>query len=98
MRVLFDDELLRRAADETDFHPPRWSPQLLRLYRRRIQFLRSATDERDIRALASLHLEKLRDGRAGTWSIRLDQQFRLILAFRTDGDRRIVVIEVVDYH
>jgi len=37
--------------------------------------------------------------RAGTSSIRLNKQFRLILKFATDNDVRVViVIEMVDYH
>ncbi len=36
---------------------------------------------------------------AGTSSIRLNKQFRLILKFATDNDGRVViVIEMVDYH
>lgn len=30
--------------------------------------------------------------------MRLNDQFRLIVTFKTDGDRFAIVIELVDYH
>ncbi|PLA28172.1 type II toxin-antitoxin system RelE/ParE family toxin [Corynebacterium coyleae] len=61
--------------------------------------LANVSDERDLRALKSLRLEQLRGDRVGTSSIRLNRQFRLVIRFETDEDRRIVVvIEMVDYH
>jgi len=47
----------------------------------------------------SLHLEKLRGGHAGQYSMRVNDQFRLIARFATQPDGQMcVVIEVVDYH
>jgi proteic killer suppression protein len=61
--------------------------------------LDSATDERDLRAMRSLNLEKLKGDRTGQFSIRLNDQFRLILTFHTEDDGRVVVVlELVDYH
>ena len=53
----------------------------------------------DLQAMRSLNLEKLKGTRTGQYSIRLNDQFRLILKFRTDDDGRVVVVvELVDYH
>ena len=41
------------------------------------------------------HLEKLVGGRRGTWSIRINQQWRLCFRFN-NGDAYDV--EIVDYH
>ena len=61
--------------------------------------LRAATDERDLHAMRSLRLEQLKGNRAGTSSIRLNDQFRLIIRFKTnDEGRMVIVIEMVDYH
>ncbi|NOM65205.1 hypothetical protein EU799_05660 [Corynebacterium silvaticum] len=47
--------------------------------------------------MRSLRLERLKGNRAGTSSIRLNDQFRLIIKFETDDEGRIViVIEMVD--
>ncbi|WP_425338159.1 type II toxin-antitoxin system RelE/ParE family toxin [Corynebacterium coyleae] len=99
MRIRFEDKILKRLAEDSSFQPKRWSSELVRAYRRKIQVLANASDERDLRALKSLRLEQLRGNRVGTSSIRLNKQFRLVIRFETDEDRRIVVvIEMVDYH
>lgn len=98
MRVEYDDDDLRRLAEDPGFRPKRWGPDVIRAYRKKIQILHAATDERDLRALRSLRLERLSGDRAGTSSIRLNDQFRLILTFRTENGRVVVVLELVDYH
>ncbi|GAB3710906.1 type II toxin-antitoxin system RelE/ParE family toxin [Corynebacterium nasicanis] len=63
------------------------------------EVIKSSADERDLRAMKSLHLEKLSGDRAGTFSIRLNRKYRLILRFDTDEVGRLVVIlEMLDYH
>lgn len=99
VRILFEDDELRRMAEDASYAPKRWGSNIVKAYRKKIQILAHAVDERDLRALRSLHLEQLKGDRAGTFSIRLNKQFRLILKFATDSDGRVViVIEMVDYH
>ena len=99
VRILFEDDELRRVAEDASYTPKQWGPNIAKAYRKKIQILTQAVDERDLRALRSLHLEQLKGDRAGTSSIRLYKQFRLILKFATDNDGRVViVIEMVDYH
>lgn len=99
VRILYEDDELRRLAEDVSYTPKQWGPDIVKAYRKKIQILAHAEDERDLRALRSLHLEQLKGDRAGTSSIRLNKQFRLILKFETDSDGRVViVIEMVDYH
>lgn len=99
LRIVFEDDDLRRVAEDASYAPKRWGADIVKAYRKRIQVLRSAVDERDLYALRSLRLEQLSGDRAGTSSIRLNKQLRLIIKFRTDDDGRVViVIELVDYH
>lgn len=99
MRVVFEDDDLRRLAEDASFAPKRWGADIIKAYRKKIQVLRAATDERDLHAMRSLRLEQLKGNRAGTSSIRLDDQFRLIIRFKTnDEGRMVIVIEMVDYH
>lgn len=99
VRILFEDDELRRMAEDASYAPKRWGSNIVKAYRKKIQILAHAVDERDLRALRSLHLEQLKGDRAGTFSIRLNKQFRLILKFATDSDGRVVIIiEMVDYH
>ena len=68
-------------------------------FRKKVQILGHATDERDLRAMRSLNFEKLKGDRAGQHSVRLNGQFRLILSFRAADDGRVVVVlALVDYH
>jgi toxin HigB-1 len=96
--VEYHDEVLRRLAEEPAYRPQRWGPEVIKAYRKKIQLILAATDERDLRAMRSLRLEQLSGDRQGTSSIRLNDQFRLILTFKTDGERVAVILELVDYH
>jgi proteic killer suppression protein len=99
VKIEYDDEDLRRLAEELDFRIKKWGRDLVVAYRKKVQILASAKDERDLQAMRSLNLEKLKGARTGQHSIRLNDQFRLILKFRTDDDGRVVVVvELVDYH
>jgi len=61
--------------------------------------IRAARDERDFYAMKSLHFEKLQGNRQGQYSMRLNQQWRLILEFRKQGtSTTVVIISIVDYH
>ena len=72
---------------------------IVSVYRRRIQLIRSAIDERDFRALKSLHFEKLKGNRAGQYSMRLNDQWRLIVEFEGEAAKKtVVVIGIEDYH
>lgn len=71
----------------------------MRAYRKKIGAIVAAVDERDLRAQKSLHLEKLKGDRDGQYSMRLNDQYRLIVRFETGPSGRMtVVVEVVDYH
>lgn len=95
----FHDEELKRLAVDASFTPAKWDRSLIRAFRRKIQLIDAAEDERDLRATRSLRLEQLHGDREGTSSIRLNDKMRLILSFKTDDEGRVaVILEVVDYH
>lgn len=99
MRILFEDDTLRRLAEDPDFNPKQWGREIIRAYRKKLQLIGAAQDERDLRAIKSLRLEKLEGDRAATSSIRLNDQYRLILHFTTDASGRVaILLELVDYH
>lgn len=64
-----------------------------------MHLIRGAADENDFRALKSLHFEKLKGKRKGQYSMRRNQQFRLILEIVKDprGDE-CVIKGIEDYH
>jgi len=61
----------------------------------KLQMLNAAHAVEDLRNPPGNRLEALRGDRAGTWSIRINDQFRLV--FRFVGSDAFDV-EIVDYH
>lgn len=99
MRVEFEDDDLRRLYEEPDFRLPSIGHDLTRAYRKVVGIVAAASDERDLRAMRSLHFEKLEGDRLGQHSLRLNKQWRLIVRLETTQEgKQVVVIEVVDYH
>lgn len=98
MNVRFADDRLRRLESDLAFNGG-FGREVVRGYRKVMRFIRDAKDERDFRAVRSLNFEKLRGDRAGRYSMRLNRQWRLILAIETDANgNTMAVIEIVDYH
>ncbi len=97
MDVYFRDKKLERLEMDANYKGG-FPPKIVRVYRRRMQWIRAADDERDLRAWKSLHLEKLRGDRAGECSIRLNRSWRLILEFEKRGDGKTVAIISIENH
>jgi proteic killer suppression protein len=81
--LLFDDRLVRRFQ------------AIERVARRKLLFLHRAVRLEDLRVPPGNQLEALKGDRAGTYSIRINDQWRLCFAWR-DGDA--FEVEIVDYH
>ena len=76
-----------------------YSRAVVRAFRKRIQGIRSAIDERDFYGMKSWHFEKLKGHRNRQWSIRLNDQYRLILEFQGSGtNKKVRVVGIDDYH
>jgi proteic killer suppression protein len=98
MKVRFADSELDRLETDGRFTAG-LSPDLVKMFRRRMQYIRSAVDERDFYKLTSLHYEKLEGRRSHQHSMRLNDQFRLIVEVREGDDGKTVVIAgIEDYH
>ncbi len=68
-------------------------------FRKVMQVIRSARDERDLGAMRSLRFEKLKGKRSHQCSLRINKQWRLIVEIQeAENYRRIGVIGVEDYH
>lgn len=76
-----------------------FQPGVVKGFRKAMQAIRAAMDERDLRALRGLRLEKLKGNRDGQYSLRCNDQYRLIVTFEgQDQRKRVKIIEIVDYH
>lgn len=98
MEVIYADKNL--ALIETDMAKATKLPiSVIISARDKIQFLRGADDERDIRNWKSLHYEKLSGDMAGQHSIRVNKKWRIV--FEIDKSRspsRITILTIEDYH
>ena len=76
-----------------------FAPAIVRAFRRRIEYIRDAKDERDLYFLKSYRFEKHKGKRRHQRSMRLNDQWRLILEIRKDaGGNVVVVVSIEDYH
>lgn len=98
MEIEFADPDYDRLETDAGFTAG-FSAPVVKAYRKRLQYIRAAADERDFYALKSLHFEKLKGDRDGEHSMRLNDQWRLILRLekRSEG-KLVVVISIEDYH
>jgi len=63
--------------------------------RRKLRMLDAALDLQDLRTPPSNRLEKLKAGRIGQYSIRINSQWRICFIWQ---DGNAVGVEIVDYH
>ena len=71
------------------------SPQVARRARRKLLLVDAAAEIAFLRVPPGNRLEKLKGNRAGQWSIRINDQYRICFFFRA-GDA--YKVEIVDYH
>jgi len=96
LRYRFLDKGLTRLYEHgTDF--VQYPPGIAEAFVKRVRIIEAAADERDLRALKSLHFEKLK-GPGNRYSIRLNKAWRLILTFEKDKNGKIVVIIEINRH
>jgi toxin HigB-1 len=100
VQLEFADRELERLWSDPEFSSRQFGPDLVRNVRKKLGFVAQAQTTQSIRAMKSLRLEKLRGNREGQHSIRLNDQWRLILRFATDEADQVtaVVVGLVDYH
>lgn len=68
-------------------------------FRRRMAAIAAAADERDIHAIRGNHFKQLQGDRSHQHSIRLNDQFRLIVEIKKGNPKNtIVVVGIEDYH
>lgn len=98
MEIVFADETL--ALIETDqAGDTRLPVAVIKSARRKLTVLRAAIDDRSLRNWKSLHYEKLKGGREGQRSIRLNDQFRMVFELNEQTDpQTVTIIAIEDYH
>jgi proteic killer suppression protein len=86
-------------ADLYEYGSNKYHPYLIKAYRRVIDVIAVAPDERTLRGIKGLRMEKLQGDRNEQYSVRVSDQYRLIFTItRDDEGNYLLIIEIVDYH
>lgn len=97
MDVRHLDPKLERLETEAAFRGG-YDHKLIKAFRKTMAIIRAAADERTFYALKGLHYEKLQGQRSHQRSMRLNDQFRLLLQSEKDDGNLIVIVSIEDYH
>lgn len=98
MDVEYANSELERLAEDATYLGNHSAAKILK-YRNRINRIRQAVNRLDLYAQKSLRLEKLKGQRQHQHSMRLNDQYRLIVEFQKRSGKEIVkVINLEDYH
>ncbi len=98
MEIEFRDERLELI--ETDRAAETRLPvAVIKSCRKKLNFIRQAVDERDVRNWKSLRVEKMQGDESGKLTIRLNDQWRMFFVFEKENGRtKFVVLDVRDPH
>lgn len=98
MEVSFGSGALDRLEVDPSFDGG-YSPAIVKAFRKRMQLIRAAEDERAFYALKSLHFERLTGERSHQHSMRLSDQWRLVVELRSSETKTLVYVAgIEDYH
>ncbi|MCH8853026.1 MAG: type II toxin-antitoxin system RelE/ParE family toxin [Planctomycetes bacterium] len=98
MEIEFFDDVLDRLETEEEVTGG-YPREIVRAYRRRLQAIRAADDERDLYVFASWRFKKLHGERSHQRSIRLNDQWRLVVEIKPATPKNImVIVSIEDYH
>jgi proteic killer suppression protein len=98
MEHRFENEKLERLARDLEFDGG-YPREIVRAFRKLVQLIIAANDERDFYGFKGIRFEKMKGVRAGDRSMRLNDQYRLIVRLEEGSSKKIVVISSIeDYH
>ncbi|TYL87468.1 type II toxin-antitoxin system RelE/ParE family toxin [Bradyrhizobium cytisi] len=98
MEPAFKDPSLDRLETDATYSAG-FSDAIVRAYRKAVLHIRSAADERTFYARRSFRFEKLLGNREGQYSMRLNDQWRLIVELKGEApNKTVLIIEIADYH
>ncbi len=96
MIVTFLSESTRDIYHGVESKQARKIPQSIwKVAERKLDFLNAAHSLNDLRTPTSNYLKALKDKLKGKYSIRINDQYRLVFEFR---DGNAYEVEIIDYH
>jgi proteic killer suppression protein len=96
--VDFEDSYLELLETDASFNSG-FAQGVVEAFRKRMQMIRAAPDERVFYQFKSLRFEKLKGKRSHQHSMRLNDKYRLIVELRRGtSSKRLTVVSIEDYH
>lgn len=94
MIVVFEQIYLRELFETgaTSDKKHRFQPDIVRRYQKRIEMLQAAPSAETLYKFNSLNFEALTGDKAGRYSIRVNQKYRIEFTLATDSDRPMITI------
>ena len=77
---------------------PKYGTYTIYGYIKKIAILKNARDERDVRVVKSLHFEKLNNYQWGMYSIKINEQRRIVLDIKTENGIKVILIKELSNH
>lgn len=98
MDFRFKDKSLQRLYTDREYTGG-YAVAVVSAFRRRMQTIQNAPDERTFYGLRSLHFEKLKGDRSHQRSMKLNDQWRLVMEMEGKASSKVVLIVAIeDYH
>ena len=98
METEFKNKDLDRLETDAEFTAG-YEKAIVKAFRKRMQAIRAALDERDLYAVKGNHFEKLKGDRSHQRSLRLNEKMRLIVEIREGKPKNtVVVVNIENYH
>lgn len=98
MKVEIRDQALDRLETDRNYSAG-FDRAIVKAYRKRLQAIRAAVNEQDLYVFKSWRFEKLKGPRSHQRSIRLNNQWRLIVEIKQgDPANVMVIVSIEDYH
>jgi len=99
MKVKFHDEHLGMLAENKAVGKSKFPAETIKKFKQRLSIIKAANSTQDLRALGSLHFEKLVEKRyEGLYAIKIDYSYRLIFQIDKEDNLEIMIIEEIANH
>ena len=93
--VTFNKEYLRNLYEKgKSDKKPRFQPDIVKRYKKSIDFPKSANKPEDLFLISSLHYEVLKGDKEGISSIRVNDQYRI--EFTVSNDKVIYICDILE--
>ena len=98
MEVRYHDADLERLEFDPD-SGGKWGRDVVRAFRKCVWLIRAAEDERSLYQMRARRFEKLQGARSGQYSMRLNDQWRLIMVIEKASPKNAIrIMGIEDYH